>query len=106
MDFVFFTHARSLHRTISDWYHALAYIPAVLTNRFIPHQRAVTLGMHNSYWGYLERVKTLLEMGLVSIDDKDAVSSLAVVHAFHPHSPCPLTFVPLDRMAARCWTTQ
>jgi hypothetical protein len=34
--------------------------------------------------GQLQRVKTLLEMGLVSIDDKDAVSSLASAHAFHP----------------------
>ncbi len=40
--------------------------------------------MYNSYWGDLERVMTLLEMGLVSIDDKDAVSSLALEHAFHP----------------------
>jgi hypothetical protein len=39
--------------------------------------------MWNSYDGSLERVKTLLEMGLVSIRDKDAVSSLAVPHAFH-----------------------
>jgi hypothetical protein len=39
--------------------------------------------MWNSYWGRLERVKTLLEMGLVSIDDKDAVSLLAVAHAFY-----------------------
>jgi hypothetical protein len=40
--------------------------------------------MRNSYLGELELVKTLLEMGLVSIDDKDKVSSLAVAHTFHP----------------------
>jgi hypothetical protein len=40
--------------------------------------------MCNSHYGNLENVKTLLEMGLVSIDDKDAVSSIAVTHAFHP----------------------
>jgi hypothetical protein len=39
--------------------------------------------MYNSYWASLERVKTLLEMGLVSIDDKDAVSSFDVTHAFY-----------------------
>ncbi len=32
----------------------------------------------------MQNVKTLLEMGLVSIDDKDAVSSLALAHALHP----------------------
>jgi hypothetical protein len=42
------------------------------------HQRAVTIGMWNSYSGYLLRVKTLLEMGLVSIHDKDGVRSLAI----------------------------
>jgi hypothetical protein len=34
--------------------------------------------------GYLQDVKTLLEMGLVSINDKDAVSSVVASHAFHP----------------------
>jgi hypothetical protein len=47
----------------------------VLISLFFPNQRAVTIGMYNSYIGALEHVKNLLEMGLVSIDDKDAVSA-------------------------------
>ncbi len=42
-------------------------------------QRKVTIGMHQSYGGRVKNVKTLLELCLVSIDDKDAVSPLAVV---------------------------
>jgi hypothetical protein len=51
----------------------------MLTNWYLSHQLAVTIGMYNSCWGELKHVKTLLDKGLVSIDDKDAVSSLAVV---------------------------
>ncbi len=69
----------------------LPSIIAVCTNLFLLHQRAVTIGMWNSYSGLLERVKTLLEMGLISINDKDAVSSLALEHAFHPLAHVILT---------------
>ncbi len=48
-------------------------------NRFCMRQRAVTIGMWNSYEGELQNVKTLLELGLVSIHDKDAVSLFVVV---------------------------
>ena len=77
-------HFRSLHRTLAHRYYLLSYMSAMLSTFFLLHQRAVTIGMENSYKGQLERVKTLLEMGLVSIHDKDAVSSLVVAHAFHP----------------------
>ncbi len=67
--------------------------------------------MWNSYWGFIDSIKKLLEIGLVSIDEKDAVSSLAVAHAFHSlacnlYSPCPLTTISFDRTAAPCWTTR
>ncbi len=39
--------------------------------------------MYSSYLGRLEHVQTQLDKGLVSIDDKDAVSSQAVVHVPH-----------------------
>jgi hypothetical protein len=105
MNFGFFADTRSLHRATSYWYHTLPRMPTVLTNLFLPYQRKVTVGMCNSYWGQLKRVKTLLEMGLVSIDDKDAVSSPAVSMHFI-HSPCPLTSISHDRTAAPCWITQ
>jgi hypothetical protein len=53
--------------------------------------------MWNSYDGRLEHVKTLLEMGLVSIDDKDKVSFSVVERVFrltrarNPHLPYLLT---------------
>jgi hypothetical protein len=91
MDFVLFTHSRSTQDYKLLVPTSLPRIPAVLTIGFLPHQHAVTIGMENSFWGNLEQVKTLLEMGLISIDDKDAVSLLASAHAFHllardPHS--------------------
>ena len=38
--------------------------------------------MWNSYWGQLERVRTLLDMSMVSIHDRDAVCWLSMVKAF------------------------